>query len=412
VLSAAVICGAVISACSSSSAPPTSAPKATTTTTEAPTTTTTTTTVPVTTPPIATSETARHWGRLGDDKTPNLNYLVSPTAMSLPGPIAQIASSNAAEYALLSNGTVYAWGIGDDGQLGDGTTADSFTSPVQVQFPSGVSIAKLPTDAMPYNTAMAIDTQGRVWGWGFNSDGQLCLGNTTEHLTPVLLPLSGVTTLAGAGDHALYDSKGTVFACGSNGSGDLGDGSSTPSTTPVQVSNLPVGQVSDLVASWEDSGALLSDGTYLDWGYNAGGQLGQGSAGASSSVPVTVSLPSGVSQVALGGSNQSNGQTLVMLSDGSLLAWGDDQAGQLGDRGSGNHPTPVPVFPPKGVIYKHLAAGGGTSYAITSTGDVYAWGAGFAGMIGNGQSVKVATPVMVESGASLISATAANVVTN
>jgi alpha-tubulin suppressor-like RCC1 family protein len=408
--SAVAVCGVLVAACSSSPKTPSTSLKSTSTTTTTAPTTTSTTAAPVTTVPE--SSTAQHWGRFGDDKTPNLSFVDSPTAFTLPGPIVQVGSSNSTDYALLANGTVFAWGIGDFGQLGNGGTSDSFTTPVQVQFPAGVSIAKLATDAMPYDTAMAIDTAGHVWGWGYNSDGQLCLGNTAQQLTPVRLPFTGVTAVAGAGDHGLYDANGTVYACGSNGSGDLGDGSQVPSSTPVQVKVLPVGQVSVLVASWENSGALLQNGTYFDWGYNAGGQLGQGTAGTASSVPVMVTLPTSVAQVALGGSNQSNGQSLVMLSDGAIMAWGDDQAQQLGDHGSGTHPIPLAISPPTGVTYKVLAIGGGTSYAITTSGDVYSWGAGFAGMIGNGSSVKVGKPTMVESGISHISATAANVVTS
>ena len=89
--------------------------------------------------------------------------------MTLPGKVAEVATSNSTEYALLTNGTVYAWGQGDHGELGDGATTNSFTTAVQVEFPAGVTIASLPTDAMPYDTALAVDTNGNVWGWGRNA---------------------------------------------------------------------------------------------------------------------------------------------------------------------------------------------------------------------------------------------------
>ena len=110
--------------------------------------------------------------------------------------------------------------------------------PVQVRFPAGVKIAFIPTDVMPYDTALAVDTQGHVWGWGPNGGAELCLGNTTTYTTPVRLPSSHVTTLAGASNHALYDSSGTVYACGQNIDGDLGTGSMNGTTTPMEVRGL------------------------------------------------------------------------------------------------------------------------------------------------------------------------------
>ncbi len=352
-----------------------------------------------------------HWGTFFDGVGEEDTQL-SPTPVTLPGPVKEVASSNSDQYTLLANGTVYAWGLGRDGQLGDGTTADSLDTPVQVDFPPGVVIADLATDAMPYNTGLAIDTTGHAWGWGANKSGELCLGNVSEYLTPVELPLAEpVTAVAGADGHALYDSGGTVYACGDNHGGDLGDGTIAPSTMPVPVDGLADVDVRTLVASYEDSGALLDDGTYLDWGYDAQGQLGEGTFGADSSIPVVVPLPDGVTQVAQGGSDLDNGQTLVMLTEGSLRSWGDDQWGQLGDGGTTNQASPVPFTPPPGVTYVGLASGGLTSYAVTRTGDVYAWGDGAEGEIGNGATATELTPVMVESGAARVSATAQDVVT-
>ncbi|MGP0029440.1 MAG: fibronectin type III domain-containing protein [Acidimicrobiales bacterium] len=356
---------------------------------------------------------SRHWGVFtsGNGVPPDAR-LVSPTPVSLPGTVVQVASSNSTEYALLANGSVYAWGLGGGGELGDGGTTDSLSTAVEVQFPAGVKIAELPTDAMPYDTGLAIDTEGRVWGWGLNLSGELCLGNAREYLTPTLLPFTGVTAAAGAGGHSLFDSDGTVYACGDNNYGDLGDGSTAPSNTPVVVQNLPRGQVSVLVASWSNSGALLVNGTYLDWGFDGEGQLGTGTVGAPSSVPVTVPLPLAVTQVAVGGSDETNGQTLVMLSDGSLRAWGDDANGQLGDGGNGERASPIVVSPPNGVTFQLLATGGNTSYGVSTSGVVYSWGDGGGGQIGNGLEETELKPVAVESGVSLISATAEDVVTN
>lgn len=357
--------------------------------------------------------TVRHWGSffgaLGVRKT-LFGSEASPAAIRVPGTVAEIGTSNSTQYALLTSGSLYAWGLGAAGELGDGGRQDSFRKAVRVHFPAGVKIVSIPTDVMPYDTALAVDAKGDVWGWGGNSAGELCLGNTMTYRTPVRLPLHHVTALAGASGHALYDADGTVYACGLNRDGVLGDGSmDRSSTTPVKVAGLGGASVTRLVAGFDNAGALLSDGKYLDWGYDADGQLGDGRIGRSSDVPVLVHLPDPVTQVAQGGSIWNNGQTLVLLSDGSLWAWGDNRSGQLGNGKTGVQPSPLRFSPPAGVTFKILATGAATSYAVSTTGRVYAWGASHAGQVGDGTTRAARTPVLVASGAALISSTAYNV---
>jgi hypothetical protein len=98
--------------------------------------------------------------------------------VTLPGAVAEVGSSNSTEYALLADGSLYAWGLGTQGQLGDGSLVSSFDVPVRARFPAGLKSAWIPADAMPYDTALAVDTTGRVWGWGNNGGGELCLGTT------------------------------------------------------------------------------------------------------------------------------------------------------------------------------------------------------------------------------------------
>ena len=355
--------------------------------------------------------TIKHWGAyFGGPILPRPYDLQrSPVRLDLPGRIAEIATSNSTQYALLANGSVYAWGLGNRGQLGDGSTESSFTRPVRVRFPAGVKIASIPIDVMPYDTGLALDTTGHVWGWGYNSFGQLCLGNRTQYNTPVELPLRHVTLLSGAGGHALYDSRGTVYACGNNTYGELGTGTRRSSHVPVKVIGLGAGQVTSLVSAFADSGAVMANGTYYDWGYNGQGQVGNGVPGRSVLAPYRVPLPAAVSQLAQGGSLQGNGQTITLLASGALFAWGAGSHYQLGTGGTANQPSPVQIFAPAGVRYRLLATSGATSYAVSTSGNVYAWGANVVGQVGNGGIRDARYPVQVASRATSISATAADV---
>jgi alpha-tubulin suppressor-like RCC1 family protein len=281
---------------------------------------------------------------------------------------------------------------------------------VQVKFPAGVKIASIPSDVMPFDSAFAVDTTGHVWGWGLNQGSEFCLGTVKKYLTPVKLPFSGVTTLAGAADHATYDANGTLYSCGTNQYGELGNGTTKSSKVRVKVSGLSGHSVATLVAAWGNTGALLSNGDYYDWGYDGAGQVGNGTISQSADVPVQVALPGPVAQAAQGGSLANNGQTLVLLSNGSLYAWGNDRYYQLGDGKTASEESPELISPPSGVTYQTLATGGDTSYAISTSGDVYAWGNSATGQVGNGKTKAVKEPVMVETGATLISSTSTDVV--
>jgi alpha-tubulin suppressor-like RCC1 family protein len=359
------------------------------------------------------TSTVERWGSFFADGQPNTDTAVAPVKVTLPGTVAQVGSSNSTEYALLTNGSLYAWGLGAQGELGNGAMADSPARAVRVNFPAGVRIAYIPTDVMPYDTALAVDTTGRAWGWGDNAYGELCLGDDSIRSTPVVLPFSDVTSLAGAADHDLYDADGTVYACGQNVEGDLGTDSLASTTTPVKVTGLDGSKVVRLVTSFANSGALLSGGQYYDWGYDGQGQLGDGSFGLSSDVPVRVRLAHRVTQVALGGSVFTNGQTIAMLADGSLWSWGDNHGYQLG-RPATQAPQASPrrFAAPKGVTYRFLASGAATSYAISTAGNVYAWGVSYEGQAGDGNFRIARFPVLIARGATQISATANNAVIN
>jgi alpha-tubulin suppressor-like RCC1 family protein len=180
-----------------------------------------------------------------------------------------------------SDGTVWAWGLNNKSQLGDGTTTNSST-PVQS---APAILTGITAVAAGNEHSLALKSDGTVWGWGSNSNGQLGNGATAgSQTTPVQVSgLTNVTAIAAGVNFSLaLKSDGSVWAWGYNGSGQLGDGTTTDRLTPVYV-NM-VAQVA-IAAGFDHSVAMTSTGTVWTWGNNSNGQLGNGST-TNSSVPV------------------------------------------------------------------------------------------------------------------------------
>ncbi len=333
----------------------------------------------------------------------------TPTAVAgIKGTVVQIATSNSDGYALTASGSLWAWGVDSYGELGDGQTMPYVTRAVKVDFPAGVKIVALP-NPMPFDGALAIDSRGDAWGWGLNAASDLCLSGAAE-LRPKRIPLSDVTLATGALTHSLFDSHGHIYACGSGINGVLGNGTTTSSSTPTAVVGLPgTARVTALTSSWGDAGALLSNGAYYDWGYNAAGQLGDGTT-TNSDVPVHVQLPAPVRQVSQGGSGPTNGQTIAILTNGSVWAWGNNRRGQLGNGSTASADVPGRVHVPAGVTFVKVNSGGYACYAIDNTGRLWAWGGNQNGQLGTGSTALTDDyPVDVGIRLTQISSTASNV---
>ena len=304
--------------------------------------------------------------------------------------------------ALKSDGTVWAWGNNGSGQLGDGTTTQR-SNPVQVTGLSGVTaIAVSGAIASSIGFSLALKSDGTVWAWGWNDEGSLGDGTTTNRSTPVQVMasagvgLSGVTTIAAGYEHSLVlKSDNTVWAWGRNDLGQLGDGTTTAHSYPVQVTGLS--GVTAIAAGNQHTLARKSDGTVLAWGYNAYGQLGDGTTTNRSSVVqvmASASVPlGGVSAIAAGGYH-----SFVLKSDGMVWAWGDNTNGQLGDGTTTNRSYPVQVMASAGVGLDGVTTmSGGSDYSLVlkSDGTVWAWGRNAYGQLGDGTSTNRSNPVQV-----------------
>ncbi|POM25853.1 Regulator of chromosome condensation (RCC1) repeat protein [Actinomadura rubteroloni] len=231
-----------------------------------------------------------------------------------------------------------------------------------------------------------------VWATGSNNHGQLGDGTTTNRTTPAEIPgLSGVKVVAAAGDYSLaLKTDGTVWAWGSNGVGQLGDGTTTERHTPVQVSGITNATA---ISAGSDGHALavLADGTVKAWGSNSTGQLGDGTT-TNHSTPITVPGLTGV-KTTWGAVAAGGGQSLAVLTSGTIKAWGSNSSGQLGDGTTTNRTTPVSV---SGITTgKQVAGGGFHSLAVLTDGSVKAWGLNGSGQLGDGTTTSRNTPVSV-----------------
>ncbi len=313
------------------------------------------------------------YGRLGDGTSIN-----RPTPVQVIDPndpsgfladVVDIAAGRDHSLALKSDGTVWAWGNNSNGRLGDNTVLPR-SSPVQVidpNDPSGYLTDVVDIGAGPSNS-LAVKSDGTAWAWGLNDYGQLGDGSTIDRRTPVQVSIPGEVTALAAGEyHSLaLKSDGTVWAWGRNDRGQLGDGTGISSPTPVQVidPNDPgefLTDVKAIAAGYFHSLALNSDGTVWAWGYNGGGQLGDGTQTSGAS-PVKVNGLTDVRTIQAAGHDHS----LALKSDGTVWAWGLNLYGQLGVGTTDTHYIPVQV---KGLNHRvrAIAAGWKHSLALVSS---------------------------------------------
>jgi uncharacterized repeat protein (TIGR02543 family) len=295
--------------------------------------------------------------------------------------VSQVSAGLYHTVAVKSDGTVWAWGYNNSGQIGDGTTTDRLT-PVQVSGLTGV-IAVSAGDSH----TVAVKSDGTVWAWGWNSAGQLGDGTITDRMTPVQVAgLTGVFSVSASHYHTVaVKSDGTVWAWGANNYGQIGDGTTAHRLTPVQVSGLT--GVIAVSAGSDHAVALKSDGTVWAWGRNTEGQLGDGTMGYRMT-PVQVVGLTGVFAVSAGFYN-----TFAVKSDGTVWAWGWNNLGQLGDGTTAQRLTPVQVSGLTGVVT--VSAGGDHAVALKSDGTVWAWGRNAEGQLGDGTQTWRMAPVQV-----------------
>lgn len=291
----------------------------------------------------------------------------------------RLAAGNGFSLAAMADGTLRSWGTDASSQLGGGAGDQSRNVPG-----AGITASSVSAVAAGGAHGLALRSDGSVLGWGYNGFGQIGNGNNLTQQSPVAAtwddagtatPFSDARAVCAGTLHSLVLRQGgQVRAMGYNADGQLGDGSSTDRLRGVAVSSIAT--ASAIACGANHSLALLADGTVRAWGANDQGQLGDGSISARNA-PVAVSGLSGVIAIAAG-----NDHSLALRSDGSVWAWGSNSNGKLGDGSSTQRRTPVATLLTSGIVA--IAAGLENSVAVRSDGGVRVVGINEVGELGTG----------------------------
>ena len=333
-------------------------------------------------------------GALGNSSTVSE---LSPVPVSMDGDldgksIAAVAGGLSHSLALDSAGKVYAWGINSNGQLGEGSTIQRTTARAVTTTGalSGKTVTRI---AACEGISFAVTSDGQLITWGKSQPASFTV-TPIKQTTPVRvtgsLATKTVSAVACGTLHSLaLTSDGEIHAWGINHAGQLGNGTTTGRDVPAKMTTtgtaLAGKTVTAIAVVGASSYALTSEGKVYAWGLNDFGQLGDGST-ANRSLPVLIGgLLSGKTITAI--SSGAGRHQLALASDGSLFAWGDNASGQLGNGTTTSSTTPKAVTMSgalAGVTVANVSAGADYSLVRTTDGKVFTWGADVEGQVGDG----------------------------
>jgi alpha-tubulin suppressor-like RCC1 family protein len=326
-------------------------------------------------------------GALGDNSVTNKSSPVSVVGGFTDW--CQVSSGCASSAAVRTNGTIWSWGCAGSSQLGDNTVV-SRSSPVSVV--GGF------TDWCQVNVGLchtvALRTNGSIWTWGCNLNGQLGDNTTIAKSSPISV-VGGFTdwcqVSAGGSHTSAVRTNGTIWAWGSNADGRLGDNTTIGKSSPVSV----VGGFTDwcqVSAGSLHTVAIRTNGTIWSWGSNISGRLGDNTIVDKSSPVSVVGGFTDWCQVSTGGSH-----TAAVRTNGTIWTWGYNACGRLGDNTVVSRPSPVSVV--GGFTdWCQVSASNGHTSAIRTNGTIWSWGCNASGQLGDNTIVAKSSPVSVASG--------------
>ncbi len=312
-------------------------------------------------------------------------------------------SSGSGHFCAIAAGWGYCWGTNTNGRLGDGTTTARLvpTRMVNGVIPTGVTIAQMSAGG---NHTCALGSNGTIYCWGYNANGQLGRGNTTSSNSPVVtvqgaIP-SGTTVTkltAGGSNTCALMSNNWAYCWGAGSSGELGNSSTSQSTSPAAVSigAIPLTDyLTSMAVGGSHSCALSNSQKVYCWGAGFNGRLGN-SGTANSTSPAAVTQGSLLfTTISVGA-----GSSCARATDQTMYCWGYNALGQLGlghTAGTVNIPQPLLAGAiPSGVTLPSVRLTTSHSCAVGSNDTGYCWGDNTGGKLGNGNTTAATQPVIV-----------------
>lgn len=244
--------------------------------------------------------------------------------------IIKTGDSNA--YIKKIDGTFLTWGFNESGQLGDGTLINR-RSPVLLNFSDFSNLEKL--SAATFHT-IAIKDNGTLWAWGRNNYGELGDGTLINKNTPTQIGTDTDWKMVASGTSSFaIKTDGTLWAWGDNSSGQLGDGTMTNKLVPTQIGSDT--DWKEIDSRFSHVLAIKDNGTLWAWGSNYSGQLGDGTT-ITKIIPTQIGSDNNWKSIS-SGYQHSVAQKL----DGSVFVWGENSDGQLGDGTNIDKHSPIPI---------------------------------------------------------------------
>lgn len=326
--------------------------------------------------------------------------------------------------AVRADGTVWAWGSNATSQLGAAAATTCGATPcspwaTQVDAANVTGIKEVAAGA---GFALALRADGRVMGWGDNAVGQLGRGSTSAATatagfvrdTAGTADLMGVVSIgAGNGFAVASDVDGAAWAWGSNGDDRLGAGLTTGTSYPtarrvLSAAATPLTRVKQAAAGSAHALALRDDGTLWGWGQNTSGQVGVNAVGASVPYASAVRDSGGTTMTRFADLAPGARHNLALRADGTVWAWGESSAGQLGRAttvggscAGACEAYPRPITDSAGVdltvdgsMFKSIAAGDSHSVSLRAAGRAWAWGSDVDGQLARGAAVGSSTSLV------------------
>jgi alpha-tubulin suppressor-like RCC1 family protein len=327
--------------------------------------------------------------------------------VTVTAPWKEVSAGGFQTIARRADGKLYAWGQNIWGQLGDSSTTDH-TAPVLVSNGAATTVwTKIAVGeqfAIGLRAGTGTTGGGTLWAWGLNSNGQLGLGDQVNRSVPTLIgkDTNWVGVWAGKYHAVALKSDGTLWAWGRNNEGQLGDTTVLVRNAPVKVGGTDKTNTATYTAASAGGThtlAIQKDGSLWAWGDNTSGQLGNASVGGN------VSTPAKVGSLTYNSVSAGASHSLAIDTTGKLWAWGSNSSGQLGNNTSGgtvNAPAQITTD----TDWTLISAGGAHSLAVRSNGTLWAWGANSDGQLGDGSGLDQSIPTAVGADRTWISISA------